>query len=121
MVAISDLGKWSGGKTPSTANKEYWENGTIPWISSKDMKLPNLEDTEDHLTEKALTEGGMTLIPEGTVAIVTRSGILKHTFPVAYVPFRTTVNQDIKVLIVNDGLSARYVFHALYGYVQELG
>lgn len=106
MVTISELGKWSGGKTPSTANKEFWENGTIPWISSKDMKFPTLEDTEDHLTEKALTEGGMTLLPEGTVAIVTRSGILKHTFPVAYVPFRTTVNQDIKVLVVKEGLSA---------------
>lgn len=120
MVAISDLGKWSGGKTPSTANKEYWENGTIPWISSKDMKLPTIEDTEDHLTEQALTEGGMTLLPDGTVAIVTRSGILRHTFPVAYVPFRTTVNQDIKVLIVKDGLSARYMFHALQSYGEDI-
>lgn len=120
MVAISELGKWSGGKTPSTANKEFWENGTIPWISSKDMKFPALEDTEDHLTEKALTEGGMTLLPEGTVAIVTRSGILKHTFPVAYVPFRTTVNQDIKVLVVKEGLSARYVFHALQTYGEDI-
>ena len=120
MVAISELGKWSGGKTPSTANKEFWENGTIPWISSKDMKFPTLEDTEDHLTEKALTEGSMTLLPEGTVAIVTRSGILKHTFPVAYVPFRTTVNQDIKVLVVKEGLSARYVFHALQTYGEDI-
>ena len=120
MVTISELGKWSGGKTPSTANKEFWENGTIPWISSKDMKFPTLEDTEDHLTEKALTEGGMTLLPEGTVAIVTRSGILKHTFPVAYVPFRTTVNQDIKVLVVKEGLSARYVFHALQTYGEDI-
>ena len=120
MVAISDLGKWSGGKTPSTSNKEFWENGTIPWISSKDMKFPTLEDTEDHLTEKALTEGGMTLLPEGTVAIVTRSGILKHTFPVAYVPFRTTVNQDIKVLVVKEGISARYVFHAMQSYGEDI-
>lgn len=120
MVAISELGKWSGGKTPSTANKEYWENGTIPWISSKDMKNSTLEDTEDHLTKKALEDGGMKLFPEGIVAIVTRSGILKHTFPIAYVPFRTTVNQDIKALIVKDGISSRYVFHAMQAYAEDI-
>ena len=120
MVAISELGKWSGGKTPSTANKEYWENGTIPWISSKDMKNSTLEDTEDHLTEKALEDGGMKLFPEGIVAIVTRSGILKHTFPIAYVPFRTTVNQDIKALVVKDGISSRYVFHAMQAYAEDI-
>lgn len=120
MIAISDLGKWSGGKTPSTINKAFWEDGRIPWISSKDMKASILENTEDHLTEKALTEGGMTLFPEGTVAIVTRSGILKHTFPVAYVPFRTTVNQDIKILVTKDGISSKYVFHALQAYGEDI-
>ena len=120
MVAVADLGKWSGGKTPSTANKEFWEGGTIPWISSKDMKASTLKDTEDHLTEKALTDGGMTLLPEGVVAVVTRSGILKHTFPVAYVPFRTTINQDIKALVVKDGVSSRYVFHALQAYAEDI-
>ena len=120
MMAISDLGKWSGGKTPSTINKEFWENGSIPWISSKDMKAPVLDDTEDHLTEKALTDGGMTLLPEGVVAVVTRSGILKHTLPVTYVPFKTTVNQDIKALVAKDGISSRYVFHALQAFAEDI-
>ena len=120
MVAISELGKWSGGKTPSTANKEYWENGTIPWISSKDMKTSTLEDTEDHLTDKALEDGGMKLFPEGIVAIVIRSGILKHTFPIAYVPFRTTINQDVKALVVKDGISSRYVFYAMQAYAEDI-
>lgn len=120
MMAIADLGKWSGGKTPLTTNEEFWENGTIPWISSKDMKASVLDDTEDHLTEKALADGGMTLLPEGVVAIVTRSGILKHTLPVAYVPFKTTVNQDIKALVVKDGISSRYVFHALQTFAEDI-
>ena len=42
----------------------------------------------------------MTVYPQNSIAIVTRSGILKHTFPVAYIPFETTVNQDIKILSV---------------------
>ena len=119
-VPISALGKWQGGKTPSMQEKRFWENGSIPWISSKDMKSPVLSDTEDHITETALSEASMNLLPEESVAIVTRSGILKHTFPVAFIPFRTTVNQDIKALSVADGVSARYVSFALQAYGEDI-
>ena len=120
MVPLSALGKWTGGKTPSMAISEYWDNGTIPWISSKDMKEPILTDTQDHITEVALTDASMTLYPEGCVAIVTRSGILKHTFPVAYVPFKTTVNQDIKILVANEDVCPKYVAQALRAFEKDI-
>lgn len=120
IVKVSDLGSWQGGKTPSMQEKRFWENGTIPWISSKDVKTSELMDTEDHITEYALSESSMKLFPEETVVIVTRSGILKHTFPVAFVPFRTTVNQDIKVLSVKEGVLPRYAFHVLQAYGEDI-
>ena len=101
MKPLSELGEWSGGKTPSTAERKFWEDGVIPWISSKDMKVSTLEDTQNHITQKAVKEASMKVYPPNSIAIVTHSGILKHTFPVAYVPFETTVNQDIKILVVN--------------------
>ena len=112
-MTLGDLGKWSGGKTPSMAEKSFWENGSIPWISSKDMKFNTLLDTQDHITRKALVEASMTLYPANSIAVVTRSGILKHTFPVAYIPFPTTINQDIKILVVNDEILPRYAFHLI--------
>ena len=120
LKPLSELGKWRGGKTPSMAERSFWENGTIPWISAKDMKQSMLEDTEDHITEKAVKKASMTLFPANSVALVTRSGILRHTFPVAYIPFETTVNQDIKVLIVNDDVLPRYAFHVLQGKGQDI-
>ena len=115
IITIGELGAWSGGKTPSMDNSDYWENGTIPWISSKDMKASTLEDTEDHITEQAVNESAMTVYPANGIAVVTRSGILKHTLPVAFVPFETTVNQDIKMLTVYEGVLPRYAFHAIQG------
>ena len=115
MKPLAELGKWSGGKTPSMSEKSFWEQGTIPWISSKDMKSSTLEDTQDHITEKAVKEASMTVYPANSIAIVTRSGILKHTFPVAYVPFETTINQDIKMLVVNEDILPRYAFHVIQG------
>ena len=115
MKPLADLGKWSGGKTPSMAEKSFWEQGMIPWISSKDMKASTLVDTQDHITEKAVKEASMTVYPANSIAVVTRSGILKHTFPVAYVPFETTINQDIKMLVVNEDILPRYAFHVIQG------
>ncbi|MFR0845499.1 MAG: restriction endonuclease subunit S [Oscillospiraceae bacterium] len=115
IIAIGELGSWSGGKTPSMDNPDYWEDGTMPWISSKDMKVSTLKDTEDHITEKAISEASMTVYPPNGVAVVTRSGILKHTLPVAFVPFATTVNQDIKILVAGEGVLPRYAFHAIQG------
>ena len=112
---ISELGKWYGGKTPSMSEKSFWEQGTIPWISSKDIKISTLADTQDHITEKAVKESSMKVYPANSIAVVTRSGILKHTFPVAYVPFETTVNQDIKILVVNKDVLPRYAFHVIQG------
>ena len=115
MKPLAELGKWSGGKTPSMSEKSFWDQGTIPWISSKDMKSSTLEDTQNHITEKAVKEASMTVYPVNSIAVVTRSGILKHTFPVAYVPFETTINQDIKILVVNEDILPRYAFHVIQG------
>ena len=120
MTKVADLGKWSGGKTPSMAEKKYWESGTIPWVSSKDVKQPILSDTIDHITNAAVDEASMTVYPAGSVAIVTRSGILRHTFPVTYIPFETTVNQDIKILVTKEEISSRYVSHALQAYGESI-
>lgn len=83
MVRLRDLGAWAGGNTPSKANAEYWTNGAVPWISPKDMKVDEITSSQDHVTESALAEGRVSLVPEGSVLFVTRSGILAHTFPVA--------------------------------------
>ena len=120
MKPLAELGIWSGGKTPSMSDKSFWEDGIIPWISSKDMKSSTLVDTQDHITEKAVKEASMTVYPANSIAVVTRSGILKHTFPVAYVPFETTINQDIKILVVNEDILPRYAFHVIQGKGNEI-
>lgn len=66
------------------------------------MKTATLLDTQNHITEKALEGTPIKMLPSDTVAIVARSGILKHTLPVAYIPFATTVNQDIKQILKKD-------------------
>jgi type I restriction enzyme S subunit len=115
MARLRDLGDWSGGTTPSKANPAYWTDGTIPWVSPKDMKVDEITSSEDRVSEAALKEHRVSLVAEGSVLVVTRSGILSHTLPVAVTKTAVTINQDLKALTPKPGVLPKYVAHALRG------
>ncbi|WP_083881935.1 restriction endonuclease subunit S [Curtobacterium sp. B8] len=114
-VAVGELGRWYGGGTPSRSRSEYWVDGAIPWISPKDMGGNILTGTEDHITEAAVRKSPTKLVPANAVALVVRSSILDHTLPIAFVPFPSSLNQDMKAVVAADGIDPRYVFHVLRG------
>lgn len=120
LVALKELGQWSGGGTPSKAKPEYWEKGKIPWVSPKDMKSEHITDSSDHITVSAVEESTAKLIPAGSVLIVTRSGILSHTLPVAVTSVPATVNQDLKVLTPKEGILPEYVSWALRTFARDI-
>jgi len=109
--SLRDAGGWQGGATPSKHNTDYWRGGTIPWVTSKDMGCLKLAGTEDCITEIAVVRSAAKIIPLNSVAIVMRSGILKHTLPVSLVPFQATVNQDLRALTCHDDLMPRYAVY----------
>ena len=106
---LRELVHVSGGKTPSMSNSLYW-NGDIVWISSKDMKSSRISGSELKITSLALKE--MTLYHPGTLLLVARSGILKHSLPLAILEVDATINQDIKALQVH-GCNAFYLYYAI--------
>jgi hypothetical protein len=91
---LGQLGRWTGGGTPSKANAAFWANGTIPWVSPKDMKVDVIGDTEDFITSDAVANSATKLVRENSILMVVRSGILKHTFPVALAFEGQLVKQD---------------------------
>jgi len=113
LRTLQDLGVWSGGGTPSKARKAYWTDGTIPWVSPKDMKRPYIDGAIDSITEVAVKESSARLIAENSVLMVIRSGILEHTFPVAVNTVPVTVNQDLKTLTPTEAISYRYLAFGL--------
>lgn len=102
---IGELGEHfstSGGGTPSKSEPDYWA-GDIPWVSPKDMKADVITDTEDHISEAAIEGSSTKLYPAGTIVCVVRSGILKHSFPVAILSRPMCINQDLLAFTPKDG------------------
>lgn len=114
------LGTWSGGGTPSKSRSEFWQNGSVPWLSPKDMGPSVLAGTKDHITDAAVAGSATRLVDPNSVAVVVRSGILERTIPVALVPFATTLNQDMKALSCRPGIDPRWVAWGLRANEREL-
>jgi len=98
-VPLGKLGDIYSGATPSKAKPEYWV-GNIPWISPKDMKRFYINDAEDNVSESAISETNLKLVPAGSLLVVVRGMILAHSFPVALTTSEVTINQDMKALVL---------------------
>ena len=89
---MSDLAeKTYGGGTPTTSNEAYW-NGDIPWIQSSDVadgKLLGVESRK-RITQDGLNNSSAQLIPENSIAIITRVGVGK----LAFMPYSYATSQD---------------------------
>jgi type I restriction enzyme, S subunit len=113
-TTYEQIGKWSGGGTPSKQIDSYWIGGEIPWISPKDMKSPIIYDSEDRITDDAIKSSSAKLIPSDSLLFVVRSGILRRTLPVALTRIDAAVNQDLKALTLSDHIFPDYLlYHAL--------
>jgi type I restriction enzyme S subunit len=110
--------RFAGGGTPDKGNIEYW-NGEIPWVSPKDMKSSEIIDTEDHITKAGLDSSPTKLLEAGAVLIVMRSGISRHSIPVAINRVPVTLNHDMRALIPTSTLEPRYLARLIEGHQRQ--
>jgi len=94
---LGDVATFVSGGTPNKSIEAYW-NGNIPWVSPKDMKVTEIYDAEDHVSQEALSETSLKSISPESVLLVVRGMILSHTVPIALTRTFTTINQDMKAI-----------------------
>ena len=114
VTVLKRLGTVSTGATPSKNNSDFWD-GTIPWVSSKDLKTDFIDDSEDHITEEAINETGLILQEPNTMIFCVRSGILRHTFPVAVTRKSVTINQDLRAINLSNKVDPVFLMFYLKG------
>ena len=91
--------------------KEYWNKGKNLWVTSKDMKNDSIHDSLMKITDEALNI--MTQYEKDTLLVVTRSGILRHSLPIAVLEKNATINQDIKSIMPLNGIIPKFLFYAI--------
>lgn len=116
---LKHVARFVGGGTPDKSTPEFW-NGDIPWVSPKDMKTDEIFDTEDHITAEGLQSSATNLVQPGAALIVVRSGILRHSIPVAINRVPAAINQDMRAILPKDTCDVRYLARLITGFQAEL-
>lgn len=118
-TALGDTGTWYGGITPSMNNPRYWGEGHF-WLSSGEVKSATLDRSTRKITDSALANTTLRLLPKGTIVVVVRSGILKNYFPVAELQTPMAINQDLKGIVLQEGINSKYILYVLEFFGDEI-
>ena len=73
------------------------------------MKAPVITGSQVTLTESGLDNSPAKLVPPGSTLVVVRSGVLKHTLPVALTELSVALNQDMKALVPEKSVHAPWL------------
>ena len=108
---LGSLVRFSSGGTPNKNNPSYW-NGTIPWISAKNMKSEVIETSDLSITEEGLIHGSK-IAPKGSLLLLVRGSGLFNGIPVCYLENAVAYNQDVKCMESTSELENKYLFYWL--------
>lgn len=123
LVELDKVCKIQSGGTPSKAVKEYWENGTVPWVGSTVCKDQPIYSCEEYITELGLQKSSAKIFPKHTTLIALVGATIGKT---AYLEFETSTNQNIAGLqpLDNTQLDNKFLFfisQTLYNQFYKLG
>jgi len=68
-ITISAIAHVTSGATPSRSQKEYWTNGSIPWITSALVNNETIASASEYITPLALEKTPVKLMPIGTLLV----------------------------------------------------
>ena len=113
---LTDVIKLMPGGTPKTSEPLYWDNGTIPFFSPKDINGVYCFVTEKHITEAGLNKCSSNLYPKDTIFITCRGTVGK----VCLAACDMAMNQSNYAIKAIDGYSQYYVFFLVKSVVERL-
>jgi type I restriction enzyme S subunit len=94
VVPLGAMGRIGNGSTPKRTNHAYWDEGTIPWLTSGKIHEGTVKQADQFVTRKAVEECHLPTVRSGglVIAITGQGKTLGHT---ALITFETTMSQHL--------------------------
>lgn len=112
VAKIGQLARVRNGSTPSRAEFDYWDDGTIPWLSSGKVNDYVVTEADQFITEKALRECSVELMPAGAVIVgMVGEGKTRGTSAMMKIP--SCINQNMAAIVAGPRLRPWFLLHVL--------
>jgi type I restriction enzyme M protein len=115
MVKMGEVCSFMTGGTPTSSIKEYYENGTIPWLVSGDIHQGEIFNCDGQITELGMRNSNAKTLPKDSL-LIALNGQGKTRGTVALLRmFNATCNQSIVSMnpLSTDQLLSDFLFHVL--------
>ena len=115
---LDDVYSVGTGMTPLKSNRSFYENGTIPWITSSLTSNRYIDHAESYITEYALESNSLELYPENTL-LIAMYGQGKTRGQISELLISATINQACAALVAfskRDTLNQYIYFYFQYYY-----
>ena len=106
-VPLGNVVKTTSGGTPSRKHSEYYENGTINWVKSKELNGSFISATEELITKEAVAKSSAKMLPEKSV-LIAMYGATVGEYGILSKPM--TCNQAVCALIPNENYPYTYLY-----------
>lgn len=103
------------GGTPLRQKKEFWENGTIPWINSGKVNEYRILTPSEYITESALEHSATKLLPKHTTVVAITGATLGQ---ISYTEIETCANQSVIGIIDKDDFLSTYIYCFMINNIQ---
>ena len=110
IMRIQDFAEVITGGTPSTMKKEYWENGTIPWLPSGDLKNKPIKEAHTFITNEGLRNSNARMMPKQTVVIALTGATTGQT---GILELEASANQSVTGILPSKEHVPKYLFYFL--------
>jgi type I restriction enzyme, S subunit len=123
ITRLSYYAAIENGTTPSRDNSDYWLNGDIPWLSSGEVNQYRITAAAEFITQNALDECSLRLLPRGTI-VIGMIGQGKTRGLSASLEIEACINQNLAAMVPRSDLQSDYllyIFQSVYEYLREFG
>lgn len=100
-IKINQVAEIFTGATPLKSNANYYENGSIPWVTSGSLNNEFVDSADSFVTDLALKETNLKLLPKHTL-LVAMYGEGKTRGKCSELLIEATTNQAIAGIVLND-------------------
>lgn len=106
-VSLGDVVETTSGGTPSRKCEEYYQNGIIDWVKSKELNRSFLLKTEEKITVEAVENSSTKFLPANSVLIAMYGATVGEY---AIIAKEMTCNQAVCALKPNDNYPYTYLY-----------
>ncbi|MGU3814092.1 restriction endonuclease subunit S [Vibrio diabolicus] len=119
FLKLGSVAKVTSGGTPSRKKASFWENGTIPWITTGEVNFNCITNSSQKITDEGLKNSAAKMFPPDTI-LMAMYGQGQTRGRVAMLGIEASTNQACAAIICSKKLNPHFCYHYLSSQYEKI-